>query len=293
MWIKQRGSDIGYKLIVGMYRLLGYKATKIVVWIVSFVYACITTQEREAMKDYYAKLGISYTFFLYVSHIYQFSLSIFDRFVTRIDPDIFSIERVNVNTFLQKDKNCILALSHIGNWANTFVAFKYEDRTIHVTADDQLKTSIVEYEASLSEKNSSSIHMINLKDGIKASIEIAKALQNGDDLAIMVDRLVEPNRFIEVDFLNVKTKFNKNPFEIAYNRNVDMVGVTVVRTGDMQYKVVFSDVIHVDKSRKKEEAMGIMAQQYAVYLESIVRQYPMQWFNFYKFWRVNENSSNR
>jgi len=284
MWIKQRGNELGYKTIVTLYRILGYKVTKVVVWLVAFVYACITPTERKAMKTYYKHVEQPYTFLFYVSHIYQFSLSIFDRFVTRINPDSFEIERVNLDTFLHKDKNGILALSHVGNWANTFVAFKYENRTIHITADDKLKASIVEYEASLSEKNSLSINIISLKDGLKASVEMAKALQDGDDLAIMVDRLVDPCRFVEVMFLNIKTKFNKNPFEIAYNRNVNMVGVTVIRSGDMKYKVIFSDVIEVDKSRKKEEAIGIMAGKYAQYLENILREYPKQWFNFYQFW---------
>jgi predicted LPLAT superfamily acyltransferase len=284
MWIKQRGSELGYKIIVTIYRILGYKVTKTVVWLVAFFYACITPTEREAMKTYYKYVGRPYTFLFYVSHIYQFSLSIFDRFVTRINPELFEIERVNLDTFIYKDKNRILALAHVGNWANTFVAFKYENRTIHITADDKLKASIVEYEASLNEKNSLSINIISLKDGLKASVEMAKALQNGDDLAIMVDRLVDPLRFVEVKFLNVKTKFNKNPFEIAYNRNINMIGVTVIRSGDMQYKVIFSDVIEVDKSRKKEEAIGIMSEKYAQYLESILREYPKQWFNFYQFW---------
>jgi len=286
MWIKQRGSDLGYKVIVNIYRILGYKSTKVVVWMVAFVYACITIKEREAIKEYYKNLGIPYTFLFYVSHIYQFSLSIFDRFVTRLDPESFKIERVNLNTFINKDKNRILALSHVGNWANTFVAFKYENRTIHITADDKLKASIVEYEASLPKQNSLSINIISLNEGLKASIEMAQALQKGDDLAIMVDRIVDPRRFVEVQFLNTPTKFNKNPFEIAYNRNVDMLGITVVRTGDMKYKVIFSDPIRVDKSRKKEEAIAIMATKYAQYLENILKQYPKQWFNFYKFWEI-------
>jgi len=284
MWIKQRGSDLGYKIIISIYRILGYKLTKIVVWIVAFVYACITPREREAIKEYYKNLGIPYSFLFYVSHIYQFSLSIFDRFVTRLNPESFKIERVNINTFMNKDKNRILALSHVGNWANTFVAFKYENRTIHITMDNKLKASIIEYEASLSQQNSLSINIISLKEGLKASIEMAQALQKGDDLAIMVDRVVDPRKCIEVQFLNTPTKFNKNPFEIAYNRNVDMLGVTVVRTGDMEYKIIFSDLIRVDKSRKKEEAIGTMATEYSQYLENILRQYPKQWFNFYQFW---------
>jgi len=284
MWIKQRGNQLGYKAILTIYKTIGYKGTKLIIWLVSFVYALITTQEREAIKDYYKRVGVSYSFLFYVSHINQFSLSIFDRFVTRITPDIFEIERVNLDHFLEKDKNRILALSHVGNWANTLVAFKLENRTVHITADEKLKESIASYEKSLGHQNSENIKVINLKEGLKASIEMVQALQKGDDIAIMVDRLVDPNKYVEVNFLGSKTKFNRNPFEIAYNRNVNMIGITVIRSNDKQYKVIFSDPIKVDKSIKKEEAVVIMATKYAEYLEDILHQYPKQWFNFYKFW---------
>ena len=284
MWIKQRGNQLGYKAILTIYKIIGYQGTKPIIWLVSFVYALITKEEREAIKEYYSRIGVPYSFLYYVSHINQFSLSIFDRFVTRIDPNIFEIERVNLDKFLDKDKNRILALSHVGNWANTLVAFKYENRTVHITADEKLKASIASYEKSLGEQNSENIKIINLREGLKASIEMLQALQNGDDLAIMVDRLIDPNKFVEVDFLGAKSKLNKNPFEIAYNRNVEMIGVTVIRVNDKAYKVIFSDPIKVDKSIKKEEAVAIMAGKYAEYLEDILHQYPKQWFNFYKFW---------
>ena len=284
MWIKQRGSQLGYRAILAIYNIVGYRGTKPTIWLVSLIYAIITKTEREAIKDYYERVGVSYRFLYYVSHINQFSLSLFDRFVARVDPDIFKIERVNIDGFLDNRKNKILALSHTGNWANTFIAFKYEDRIIHITADEKLKESIASYEDSLEHKNSSNIKIINLKDGLKASVEMVIALQNGDDLAIMVDRLIDPNKFVEVNFLNTLTKFNKNPFEIAYNREVDVMGVTVIRSGDKAYKVIFSDPIRVDKSIKKEEAVVIMAQKYAIYLEEILHEYPKQWFNFYKFW---------
>ncbi len=283
MWIKQRGNQLGYKAILAIYKIIGYQGTKPIIWLVSFVYALITKNEREAIKDYYERVGVSYSFLYYVSHINQFSLSLFDRFVTKIDPNTFKIERVNLDKFLG-DKNRILALSHVGNWANTFVAFKYENRTIHITADEKLKESIAEYEKSLKHQNSANIKVINLKEGLKASIEMVQALKKGDDLAIMVDRLIDSTKFVEVDFLNTKTKFNKNPFEIAYNRNVDIMGVTVIRSADKQYKVIFSDPIRVDKSIKREESVAIMANEYAKYLEGILYEYPTQWFNFYKFW---------
>jgi len=284
MWIKQRGNDIGYKLIVATYKIVGYKATKVIVWFVSLFYALVTPKEREVIKDYYQRVGVPYSFAYYLSHINQFALSIFDRFVTRIDPDIFEIEHTNIEAFAKKDKSRILALAHIGNWANTFVAFRYEDYTIHITTDEKLKASVAEYETSLDQSNSASIHTINLREGIGASIKIVNAIRAGDDVAIMVDRLVDPERFVEVEFLNSKTRFNKNPFEIAYNRDVDMVGIAVIRSGDKQYRLIFSNPIHADKSLKKEEAIIKMASEYGSYLEDILKEYPKQWFNFYKFW---------
>ena len=284
MWIKQRGNQLGYKAILTLYKLIGYRGTKPIIWVVSFVYALITPKEKEAIKDYYRRVGVSYSFLYYVAHINQFSLSIFDRFVTKIDPTIFQIERVNLKDFLKNKNNKILALSHMGNWANTFVAFEHGNRTIHVTTDEKLKENISTYERSLQHQKSSNIKFINLREGLKASVQMVKALKEGDDLAIMVDRLVDKNRYVEVNFLETPTRFNKNPFEIAYNREVEMMGITVIRTHDKAYKVILSDPIQIDKSIKKEEAIVIMATQYANYLEDIVRQYPKQWFNFYKFW---------
>ncbi len=283
MWIQQRGNSLGYKLILTIYKLIGYKGTKPIIWLVSFIYALITPKEREAIKSYYRRVGVSYNFLYYVSHIYQFSLSIFDRFVSKINPNIFQIERVNLKVFL-KNRNRILTISHVGNWANTFVAFQYENRNIYIAIDEKLKKDIIAYEKSLKYQKTSNIKFINLREGLKATLQIVQALKQGDDIAIMVDRLIDKNRYVEVNFLNSPTRFNRSPFEIAYNREVEIMGVTVIRSNDKEYKVIFSDPIKVDKSIKKEKAIAIMATQYANYLENIVRQYPKQWFNFYKFW---------
>ncbi|NOZ91625.1 MAG: lysophospholipid acyltransferase family protein [Epsilonproteobacteria bacterium] len=286
MWVKQRGSDIGYRLILATYKIIGYGGAKFIIWFVSLFYAIVTKDEREAMKDYYRRVGVSYSFGYYLSHINQFSLSIFDRFVAKLDPDIFEIQREDRDKFLQKDKNQsrIVALSHLGNWANTFVAFKYDNHVIHILTNEKLKESIVEYEKSLKYQYSSSVKTINLREGLKATLQMVEAFKKGEDVAIMVDRLVDKEKFVNVDFLNSATKFNRNPFEIAYNRGLPIIGVTVIRTGDKRYKLFFSDVISIDKSTKKEKAIEIMANQYAKYLEEIVKQYPKQWFNFYKFW---------
>ncbi len=284
MWIKQRGSTLGYKIILMTYRVVGYKAAKFVIWFVSIFYAIVTKNEREAIKDYYKKIKKPYSFLKYVLHINQFALSLFDRFVSRITPDIFEIQRVNEEHFLKQNGGKLIVLSHIGNWANIFTAFKLEDYTVNIVGSEQLKDSIQKYENSLKYKNSSRVKTINLDEGLMSSVKIAQALQRDEYVAIMADRFMNENKFIKISFFNSAAKFNKSPFEIAYNRNVDLIGVSVIRINDKKYKLFFSDPIRADKSISKEDAIEKMANSYVKYLENILNQYPRQWYNFYKFW---------
>ncbi len=284
MWIKQRGSTLGYKIILMTYRVIGYKAAKLIIWFVSIFYAIVTKNERESIKDYYKKIKKPYSFFKYILHINQFALSIFDRFVSRITPDVFEIQIINEEHFLKQNGGKLIVLSHVGNWANTFTAFKLENYTVNIVGSEQLKDSIQKYENSLKYKNSSRVKSINLDEGFISSVKIAQALQKGEYVAMMADRFMNKNKFIKINFFNSIAKFNKSPFEIAYNRGVEIIGVSVIRINDKKYKLFFSNPIRGDKSISKEDAIKKMATSYVKYLENILDQYPKQWYNFYKFW---------
>ena len=179
----------------------------------------------------------------------------------------------------------LLVLSHHGNWSQSFKTFQTYDIKLNIIGDEMIDENLHKLE-SASEENKR-INIISLKNGMQAMLDIARALQSNEVVIIMVDRVKEPNKTVEVDFLGRATLLHSGAFEIAHMRKSPMLGCDVVRVGDQNNKVQFSNIITSTKD-KKEEVIQDLAQQYAHFLEKVVREYPWQWFNFFDFWKKPE-----
>jgi len=280
-----RGSPLGIKIIIALYNFFGYKAAKGLVFVVALFYTFISQNKRKEMASYYEAVGLSNSLTTYFHHLYAFSLNIFDRFIAKegMQESTIEVERVNVTAFetLQK-RGGMLILSHHGNWAQSFKIFQTYDVKLNIIGDEAIDDSIGQLESSKEEN--SRIKIISLKDGMQAMLDIARALQNGEIIIIMVDRVQEENKRVNVDFLGRKTQLHSGGFEIANMRKVPLLGCDIVRVGDNQIKVEFSDLINSNRE-KKAEIIQDLAQQYAHFLEKVVREYPYQWFNFFDFWK--------
>ncbi|MEN8146116.1 MAG: lysophospholipid acyltransferase family protein [Campylobacterota bacterium] len=280
-----RGSPLGIKFTIALYNIFGYKAAKGVVFVVALFYAVITQKKRQELNNYYDAVHVPKSFISYFHHIYAFSLNIFDRFIAKegMAETVIKIERINVEAFEELQKSGgLLVLSHHGNWSQSFKTFQTYDIKLNIIGDEMIDENLHKLE-SASEENRR-INIISLKNGMQAMLDIARALQNNEVVIIMVDRIQELNKSVEVDFLGRSTLLHSGAFEIAHMRKSPMLGCDVVRTGDQKNKVEFSEIITSSKN-KKEEVILDLAQQYASFLEKVVREYPWQWFNFFDFWK--------
>ena len=279
-----RGSPLGIRLIIFLYNTFGYKAAKALVYVVAFFYALVSLKNREALASFYEAVGIPRSFYTYFKHVYAFSLTIFDRFIAKegMQEAHIKVERVHVENFetLQKTGG-ILVLSHHGNWAQSFKIFQTYDIKLNIIGDEAIDTNLQKLETDKEENNR--IHVIDLKAGMQAMLEIARALQNREIIIIMVDRVKEEDKAVSVSFLERATYLHSGGFEIAHMRKTPMLGCDIVRTDDNAIKVEFSEII-TTQEKKKEERIGDLAQQYASFLERVVKAYPYQWFNFFDFW---------
>ena len=280
-----RGSPLGIKFTIALYNIFGYKAAKIIVFVVALFYAIITQKKRQELNNYYAAVHVPNSFISYFHHVYAFSLNIFDRFIAKegMAESVIKIERINVKAFEELQKSGgILVLSHHGNWAQSFKTFQTYDIKLNIIGDEAIDENLHKIETHGDENRR--INIISLQNGMQAMLDIARALQNGEVLIIMVDRVKEANKTVEVDFLGRATLLHSGAFEIAHMRKSPMLGCDVVRIGDHNIKVEFSEIITSSKD-KKEEVIQDLAQQYANFLEKVVREYPWQWFNFFDFWK--------
>lgn len=278
-----RGSPLGIKLIITLYNTFGYKTAKALVYVVALFYALISHKKRQEMQSYYEAVGVPPTFGSYFKNVYAFSLTIFDRFISNqtIQNDI-AITRINLQAFEALHKTGgLMIFSHHGNWAQSFKIFQTYDITLHIIIDEAIDESLQEIE----NHQNRHINLISLKSGMQAMLEIARALQNREVIIIMVDRVKEKSKSVTVEFLGKETLLHSGGFEIAMIRKVPIIGCDVVRIGDQEISITFSDLIRSQADDKKESIQEI-AQAYARFLETQVQQQPWQWFNFFDFWKV-------
>jgi len=279
-----RGSPLGIRLIIALYNFFGYKAAKILVFIVALFYTLATQSKRKELVSFYNAVGLKNSLITYFHHVYAFSLNIFDRFIAKegMQEDTIQTTRINVEAFEELQKTGgMLTLSHHGNWAQSFKIFQTYDIKLNIISDEVIDINLQQLETK--KEDNSRINIINLNEGMQAMLDIARALQNNEVVIIMVDRVQESHKTIEVDFLGRKTDLHSGGFEIANMRKVPMLGCDIVRIDDNAIKVEFSNIIHSDKS-KKSDIIQDLAQQYAHFLEKVVKEYPYQWFNFFEFW---------
>lgn len=281
-----RGSPLGIKIITALYRRFGYRAVKWIVWLVALFYAAASRKRRYALYSYYRAVGVPASFSSYVRHIYAFALTIFDRFIAKegMQEGTIEVERVNVGAFKALcSSGGIVILSHHGNWAQSFKIFQTFDITLNIVMAEAMDEELEGME-KIAEANRR-INIISMKKGMQAVIDIANAIRNREIVIMMVDRILHDDKTVEVNFFGKKALLNSGAFEIARMRDTPMLGLDIARDGDEKIKVIFSDLI-ASKRAEKTKSIPDLAQQYADFLEGVVRNYPWQWFNFYDFWEV-------
>ena len=283
MGVKQYGSGVGHKILLRIYKLLGYNFVHFVLNFVAFYYALLTPSVKKSLASYYKHLNIDLTYFTYYKHIKYFSNSILDRYVSRINPDKLMFERENKEAFLSLKDGGIVLLSHVGGWATAAHSLKADLPSIHIVMRDTQKSNIKKVEKEKNRKNESGVKMIDLNNGaIAANIQIANALMANEVIAMMADRVLDSKKTIDVTFLGTKVPINRNPFDIAHRFRKKLVATFVINIDKAKYKLIFREIELSDKTIED------IAQEYMNILEEIIKLYPNQWYNFYDFFNQNE-----
>ncbi len=288
MGVKKYGNAFGHKIILGIYKLLGYKVVSLILNFVALYYVLFTPSVKKSLESYYEHLGSPLTFGAYFKHIKLFSLSIFDRFISRIKPDELVFERENREAFLSLQEGGIVLLSHIGGWATAGHSMKADIPSMNIVMFESTQDAISELEKSKERINQKKVKIIDLSQGaIAANIQIANALMSKEVVAMMADRVTDERRIVEVEFLGSKVKINKNPFDIAHRFRKPLVATFVVLIKEQHYKLIFRKISINEKSVEE------IAQEYMNILTEIIKNYSNQWYNFYDFFNQRKVDVNK
>ncbi|MDR2557205.1 MAG: hypothetical protein LBC49_05800, partial [Bacteroidales bacterium] len=143
-------------------------------------------------------------------------------------------------------------------------------------------------------------------DFLQTILSIRSALSHAEMVSFQGDRFIDGQPTFNADFLGYSATFPAGVFTVARKMRVPVVFLFVMRQRKFTYKIEFVFVNAADcsddrsndrlgdgfrggRSGSENEFKGAsgnepLEKKYISALENIVRRYPQQWFNFYKFW---------
>ena len=127
------------------------------------------------------------------------------------------------------------------------------------------------------------VNLIEVDESMSHIFSMNAAIDRGEIVSMTGDRLFGSSKSIKCMFLGKEASFPMGPFALAVQKEVPMLAVFSMRYKG-RYKVYVRD-IKQDESLPIRARMTDMARNFAAELESVVRMYPTQWFNYYDFWK--------
>ena len=127
------------------------------------------------------------------------------------------------------------------------------------------------------------IRMIPVKEDMSHLFLVNEALDNNEIMSMPADRIIGSAKSVTSVFMDAEAHFPAGPLSVATMKGQDVLAVNVMKTSAKHYKVYVARLSY-DKQAPRRQQIQQLADSYVKELEHRVRQYPLQWFNFYDFW---------
>lgn len=215
-------------------------------------------------------------------HYYVFGQTLIDRMALRSGfVDRYHFQFDNYERFLEIInglQGVVMIGAHVGCWETGSVFFgKYGKKINIVMLDNEHKQIKQVIEDSNEDENNFKIIAVN-QEPLFLIMQIKAALDNGEYICFNGDRYINEKETIKTRFMGSEVLMPSGPFKIASKCRVPVVFYYAVREKNRTYRFIFSEAT-VEHNRPL-----VLLEQYTASLDSLLKKYPRQWFNFYNFW---------
>ncbi|HEX3675563.1 MAG TPA: glycosyltransferase [Rhizomicrobium sp.] len=294
----ERGAYWGLRILASVYRVLG-RTICVGAMAPAVLYFFITGREqRQASRDYLdhlwrsGRLAARPTLWMSFSHFLHFGASLVDK-LAGWTGDIPHSRLNGASSALMQEtetsgRGAFVITAHLGN---------PEVMRAVVMLGQHMRVNVLMHTAHSAHFNKliqafspdAPVRAIPVtKVGADTAILLAQAIANGEWVVIMGDRVgvEEDSRVIEVPFLGELAQFPQGPYILGAILKAPSYLLFCLR-GKKGFDVHFSkfaDPIVLPRA-DRIGAIRSYATQFAQALEARVAEAPLQWFNFYAFWR--------
>jgi predicted LPLAT superfamily acyltransferase len=301
--IAESGSAWGLNLTFALYRLLGERVARWLLYPIVFWFFLFAPGARRASSDYLTRLhgvgGFDHapTWRDNYRHLHAFADAALDKvaaWMGRIEFDRIVFERqADLYALRDSGRGAVIIGSHLGSLetARALAAHLGQSRKINAIV---YTDHAIRFNAILARANPDfAVNLIQVSQlGPDTALSLLEKIERGELLFIVGDRTppAENGRVSQAEFLGAPAAFAQGPFLLASLLKCP-VYLFFCLAGDesaqRKFHIHFEHFAErIELPRKdRNQALTTWTQRYAARLAHYCRQAPLQWFNFYDFWR--------
>jgi len=290
---KTRGGVLGYKIFVLTLKYLGLRFSYFLLSFVVIYFLATSGKAFKVIFQFYNRVmkynRIKAFFSIYLNY-YMFGQILLDKIAMLAGfQQKFTFDFEGEEYLRQMNDGGLLVSAHVGNWEIAGQLLNRLEKKINILLFDAEHQRIKGYLSDvLSARN---VNFIVIRDDFSHLLEIKQALANKEIIAMHGDRYIEGNKTVILDFMGKPAAFPIGPVNMAAKFNIPVSFVFAVkerRTHYHFYATPLTKVVFTTNLKKREEnfreALGLYVEKF----EEILRKYPLQWFNYYDFWKLPE-----
>lgn len=285
---KSKGSPLGYRIFVWVLKTFGVLPAYFLLRFVALYYFFFSFKaSRQIYSLYRHKLGYSWgaSVFKIYNNYFLLGQSIIDKVVLMSGiKNSFSFNfdgEENLLKIAEMKKGGILLSGHIGNWDVAGHLFTRLQTPINIVLYDAEHEQIKKYLEGVTGKPN--MNIIVIKNDLSHIYAISDAFARNELVCMHADRFLPGNKTVTTDFLGHNAKFPLGPFLLAATFKVPVSFVFAVKETKLHYHL-FASQIKDYSSLSKEKLIQAMLNEYATEMETKLKKYPEQWFNYFNFW---------
>jgi hypothetical protein len=290
---RERGSLPWLRAMSWVALAAGRRASRLLLHPIALYFLLVAGEARRQSRAYLNRvLGRKATWRDVYRHLFTFAATVLDRvYLLRERFDEFEVEASGVEALMQpfgRGEGVLACGAHLGS----FEALRM------IGHDKGLRVAMIMYEdnarlindtlAAIAPK--AKLHTIAL-GRVDAMLSLRQWLEEGGVAGMLADRTLpgpaQRSKSLILPFLGAPAPFPDGPFRLAAMLRRKVVFMAALYRGGRRYDLRFAQLADFGAETcggDRDAAIRAALERYVATLESLCREAPYNWFNFYDFW---------
>ena len=179
-------------------------------------------------------------------------------------------------------RGAVVVTGHIGSWDIAAKGLRDKECRVHVVMGRELDPATQEFVEGTRAR--SGVNVILSDASVFSSLGLVRALQRNEIVAIQLDRAARAGGVRLLPFLGAAAPFPSGPFVLARLAGAPVIPVFAPRIGRRHYGLHIGRPVDVPRTARDPLVLDRVMLEVVAQLETVVRRYPWQWFQFQDFW---------